>query len=109
MRAGRLRHKVDLYTPTTHISDLGEIETVNQLVGTFYADVVGRTSSEASNDGTMVSETSYTVYLRYNSTDLTDVNPSSYLAFEGRILNVKSVALRDHRRRVVEVTAEEAR
>lgn len=109
MRAGRLRHKVDIYTPTTSVTALGEIETINDHIGTFYADVVAKPATETSSEGTITSATGYTINLRYNSTDLTDISPASHITFEGRILQVRSVALMDFRQRTVQVIAEEAR
>lgn len=109
MRAGNLRHKVDIYTPTEAVTALGEIETVNNHIGTFYANVLARPSTEAASDGTIISATGYTISLRYNSTDLTDISPSSYITFNGKVLQVRSVALMDFRQRMVQVVAEEAR
>lgn len=109
MRAGRLRHKVTIYAPTSAVSALGEIETGETEVGTFYAEVIGRNASEFKDDDTLVSTTSYTIYLRYNSTDLTDVSPAGRLVVDGKDLRVLSVSMMDHRKRMIQITAEEAR
>jgi head-tail adaptor len=109
MIAGKLRHKVALYTPTSAVSAMGEIETSAGLVGTFYADVRSMPKGEVNDQGTLVSTTAYKIILRYNTTALTDISPASYFLFEGKKLLVRSVAYRDHRNRVLEITAEASR
>ena len=109
MRAGRLRQKVSLFTPSSAPTALGEIETTNNLIGTFYADVTSRPANETSDDGTLTSTTAYKVLMRYNTTDLTDISPSSTLEMHGRVLRVRSVSFADFRRRLIEIVAEEAR
>lgn len=106
MRAGQLRHKVEILTPTSAVSDIGEIETGTQSLGTFYADVMARTASEVNDNNTLKATTSFTVMLRYNTTDLTTIPPNATLLFEGQTLLVRSVALADYRKRIINITAE---
>lgn len=109
MRAGALRHKVDLYSPAETVTAFGEIETSNTLIGTFPASVVARAMSEVNDNNTLKSATSYTVLLRYNTTDLTDISPAAYLMFNGQKLLIKSVALADFRKRMISIAAEVVR
>lgn len=109
MRAGKLRHKVALYSPTNTVSAMGEIESSFILVGTFYADVQSSNKGETSDVGSITSTTGYRIHMRYNTSDLTDIPPAAYLLFQGRKLQVRSVAQYDHRNRIIEVIAEEAR
>ena len=109
MRAGRLRHKVTLFAPTSSVTALGEIETAHTSLGTYYAEVISKTGTETKDQDTLVSATAYTVHLRYNSSDLTDIPPAAYLVFEGRNLKVLSIAQADHRKRILTITAEESR
>lgn len=109
MRAGALRHKVDLYSPAETVTAFGEIETSNTLVGTFPASVMARTMSEVNDNSTLKSATSYTVTIRYNKTDLTDVSPAAYLMFNGQKLLIKSVAMADFRNRIINISAEVVR
>ena len=109
MRSGRLRNKVALYAPTDTVSAMGEIETSYLLIGTFYASVQSGVRGEVADSGSLTSTTAYTIVLRYNSTDMTDLTPAAYFLFEGRKLQVRSVAFKDHRQRMIEIVAEEAR
>lgn len=109
MRAGKLRTKVALYAPTDTVSAMGEIETSYILRGTYYADVRSGVKGEVVDQGTLTSTTAYTIIMRYNSSDLTDIPPACYLLVGGRKLQVRSVAFKDHRQRMLEIVAEESR
>jgi SPP1 family predicted phage head-tail adaptor len=109
MRAGKLRHKVGLYVPVQGVSAVGEIEVTNALLGTYYADVYSTTGNETNNLGTLTSTITYRVTLRYNKSDLTDIDTSGYILFDGRKLLINSVAFRDSRRRMIDIIATEAR
>jgi head-tail adaptor len=109
MRAGQLRQKVELFVPAEVVSDMGEIETVRESLGVFPASVEAKTQGDVSNEGTLTSVTAYTVILRYNATDLTDVTPAAFVIFNNKKLIIRSVSLLDHRKRMIEVIAEEAR
>ena len=109
MRSGTLRQKVELLVPTEVVSDMGEIETVRESLGVFPAAVEAKARGDVSNEGTLTSVTAYTITLRYNSTDLTDVTPAAFVMFNDKKLMIRSVSLVDHRKRMIEVIAEEAR
>ena len=109
MRAGRLRHKVTLMSPTASVSALGEIETSHTNLGTFYAEVIGKAASEMLSDGALASTTAFTINMRFNSTDLSDIPPAAYLVFEGRNLKILSSDMADYRDRMVRIQAEEVR
>ena len=109
MRSGLLRQKVELFAPTQAVTEMGEIETVRESLGVFPASVLAKGKSETSDEGTLTSVTGYTITMRYNRTDLTDVTPAAFVMFNGKKLIIRSVSLVDHRKRMIEVIAEEAR
>jgi len=109
MRSGKLRHKVALYVPTDTVSAMGEIETSFVLLGSYYASVSSSGMGEANSEGSLTSTTGYKIHMRYNASDLTDIPPAAFLVFQGRTLQIRSVAFYDHRNRIIEVIAEEAR
>jgi len=107
MRAGRLRHKVTLMTPANTVSDLGEIETGYTNEGTFFAEVVSKVGGEFTADNATNSTTNYTVYMRYNSSDLNFIQADSFLVFGTRVLRILSSAMADHRNRMIVIQADE--
>lgn len=109
MRAGRLRHKVILMAPTEAVTALGEIETGLANLGTYHAEVVSKAHNESLTEGALISTTAYTVYMRYNSTDLSDIPPNAFLVFDGDKLNILSSDMADHRKRMIRIVAEVAR
>lgn len=106
MRSGQLRHKVSLYKPSTARAADGSIETVLDLLGTFYASLETESLSESSVEDKMVSYVSHRITFRYNSTDLTEISGDCQIHLDGTKMHVLSATVKDYRNRMIEVVAE---
>jgi len=93
--------------PANTVSDLGEIETGYTNEGAFYAEVISKTAGEFTADHATNSTTNYTVYMRYNSSDLSFIQADSFLVFGTRVLRILSSAMADHRNRMIVIQADE--
>jgi len=94
-------------TPANTVTDLGEIETGYTNEGAFYAEVISKTAGEFTADNATNSTTNYTVYMRYNSSDLSFIQADSFLVFGTRVLRILSSAMADHRNRMIVIQADE--
>ena len=107
MRAGQLRHKVEVIVPTSARAADGSIETVEQSLGTFYASITTDSLSEQSNDDKLVSFVGHRIHFRYNTTDLTGLAGNAKIIVDGsQTLHVLSATVKNYRDRMIEVVAE---
>lgn len=106
MRAGSLRHKVELIAPTSARAADGSIENTEVSLGIFYAAVATESLSETSQEDKLVSVVGHKITLRYNSTDLTAISGNSKIIVDGQTLHVLSATVKDYKDRMIEVVAE---
>ena len=106
MRAGTLRHKVEIIAPTSARAADGSIENVDASLGTFYASVTTDSLSEASSDDKLVSYVGHKIRFRYNTTDLTAISGNAKILLHGQTLHVLSATVKDYKDRMIEVIAE---
>ena len=106
MRAGQLRHKLEICVPTSARGDDGSIETAVSNLGTFYASVRTDNASEVNSDGKMLTYVRHKITFRYNSLDLATLTGDACLSLDGTEIRVLSASVKDYRDRTIEVLAE---
>jgi len=87
MRAGRLRHRVTVQTPTGSASAFGEITNAWSDVATVWAAVEPTNSTERMENEQAKTFTSHRVLMRHRS----DVSTTERVKFGSRYLHVNSV------------------
>lgn len=106
MRAGTLRQKVEIFSPTTAKGADGSIEVTDASLGVFYASVKTEQLSDATYSDKIVSYVTHKIILRYNTTDLTGISGNAKIVVDGQTLHVLSATVMDYRDRLIEVIAE---
>jgi len=107
MRAGQLRHKIEIVAPSSARAADGSIENSDVSQGTFYGSVRTDNRSEISNNNKLVSYVRHRITFRYNTTDLTGLVGNAKLILDGTTLHVLSASVKNYRDRMIEVIAEE--
>lgn len=87
MRAGRLRHRVTIETPSGSASAFGEVAQSWSTVATVWAAVEPTSSRERVENEQTKTFTTHRIHMRYRS----DVSTAERLTFDSRTLNILSV------------------
>jgi head-tail adaptor len=91
MRAGRLRHKADVYVPASTTNEFGEVNASFELMGTYACELRSRVMRETNEVRTAVSVTQYDLVFRYYA-PLASISKSSYFIVDGVKLHIISMA-----------------
>jgi len=112
MRAGRLRHRVSLYRPTTATANeygetVGEPEKVrsNAIDGDYWAEIAPASGGETQSGDQTQASVSHTIRLRYDP-NLRPL-PSWKVVYHARSFEVLSWVLVDERNREILISARE--
>lgn len=103
MRAGRLRHRIDLLSMIREANTTGElISTPSTYATRVPAQVRMLTGNERWNAQQVQAELSYEVQIRHRS----DVKPSHQILWDGRTLEIMAVTEDEKRRECLLLCAE---
>lgn len=91
MRAGKLRNKAEIFTPSTGANAFGEVESTFQSLGTYACSVLTKPRREYGEDQTGVSKTEFDLRFRYYA-ELAELPRSSYVVIRGLTLEINSLA-----------------
>lgn len=109
MRAGILRNKAEIFTPSSAVAADGGIEGTEVSQGTFCCSVKDYTRSEKDKDGRETSFVRFRLTFRYQD-GLQDIAPNSRIVLNGsKTIYVESTSVTGQRNRSIEVLCEERR
>ena len=108
MRAGRLRHDLQIYQLSDTPDAYGDIGTSYTLTHTVKCRISRLGGREAHKDGGDISTVKFDIHVRYDE-DLELLAPDSELDVTGRRLKVLQCTDPDGMRRVVKIMVEERR
>lgn len=108
MKAGRLRHKLKIYTPDSTPDAYGSIGESFTLLRTVPASIVHRTFRERSEQGEKLSRVEFQITTRWRS-GLQSLDPATELEIDGRRLRTLAVTDPKGDRRSLVIYAEEVR
>ena len=106
MRAGRLRHKAQVFVPAATTNDFGEVDSSFELMGTYACEMKSRVRSEANETQAKVSTTQYDLSFRYYA-PLAAIPRNSYFIVQGVKLNIIAMANDGLRNRMILARCEE--
>lgn len=99
MRAGRLRHRVDLQEPVTVVDDYGGETDTWSTIGTFWAAVEPIRGKERFASGQRIHERDVRVVMRY----VGEITEAMRISFDGLVYDIKAVVLKDSIKREYEL------
>lgn len=105
MRAGRLRHRVDLERPSPTTNDYGEPETGWEFVARSWAAIEPLRGNERMQAMYIQAEANIRIILRW-STDVQDVDPS-WRVVGRKTYDIKAVMNIDERNREIHLMCKE--
>lgn len=91
MRAGKLRNKATIYSPTTDTNDWGEVDQSYTELGTYSCSITTIPRREYSESDTVVSKTEYDLRFRYYS-ELAQLPRNAYIVVKGITLEINAIA-----------------
>jgi len=95
MRAGKLRHLVELHKPATATDDIGDSRPVFTKVGRAYAEIKPATGDEKLIAAQTRGAVSHTIQLRYHA----GVTARWRVVWRGRVFELGSAINEDERNR----------
>jgi len=99
MRAGALRHQVEIQSPTRTVNDLNETVLTFSTVGTAWASLTPEPAHEITRAGQTVTVQSFKVTTRWTA----GLTTATRLKFGSRIFNVTSIVNPDERNDTLEL------
>lgn len=106
MRAGRLRHKAQVFVPSSTTNDFGEVDASFELMGTYACELKSRVRREMNEVQAKVSTTQYDLAFRYYA-PLAAIPKQSYFIVDGVKLHIISMANDGLRNRMILARCEE--
>lgn len=103
MRAGKLRHRVDVQA-ISRVPDGagGQAKTWTSFATSVACEIIPLTGGEAFRHGMASNTQMYRVTMHYRS----DITPAHRLAWDGVFLNIRTIGDPENRRRNLVMTAE---
>lgn len=106
MRAGKLRNKATIYSPSTDTNSYGEVEQSYTELGIYACSITTVPRREYEESDAVVSKTEYDLRFRYYS-ELASLPRNAYIVVRGITLEINAVANVMLRDREIQMICEE--
>ena len=106
MRAGKLRNKATIYSPSPTTNDWGEVDQSYTELGTYACSITTVPRREYEESDAVVSKTEYDLRFRYYS-ELASLPRNAYIVVKGITLEINAIANVMLRDREIQMVCEE--
>ena len=91
MQAGKMRNKVEIFSPNSTTNDFGEIELNHDSLGTYYCALTTKSIDEAVDGQALISRVRYDLRFRYYQ-QLESLPKGAYIVLKNKRLEILTIA-----------------